>query len=146
MRVSGFHCLHDLLDVRQAENLKILGAQMCCPGVKNLNCLSPFICLVPCVDNDRLCQLLQQSMQDLRQTKTIFSETLRSANEATVEEEVGCEIIRKIITSGDSNASLLMMVKCLDDPPSTMYEARVKGAPTKPSTVEAVPTCVRQVN
>lgn len=33
-----------------------------------------------------------------------------------------------------------MFEKCFDEPPSTTYDARVKGAPTKPSTAALLST------
>ena len=42
--------------------------------------------------------------------------------------------LNKLVTLGWEKANLFILVKCFDEPPSTTYEARVKGAPTKPST------------
>lgn len=36
------------------------------------------------------------------------------------------------ITLGSEKANPFILVKCFDEPPSTTYAARVKGAPTKP--------------
>lgn len=43
-------------------------------------------------------------------------------------------------TLGWENANLFIFEKCLDEPPSTTYDARVKGAPTKPSTAALLST------
>lgn len=56
-----------------------------------------------------------------------------------------CKSIRKrrlvdLVTLGCEKASLLIFVKFFDEPPSTAYEASVKGAPTKPRTAASLLT------
>ena len=44
------------------------------------------------------------------------------------------------ITLGCEKANLFIFVKCFDEPPSTTYDARVNGAPTKPRTAALLST------
>jgi hypothetical protein len=44
------------------------------------------------------------------------------------------------LTLGCEKANLFIFVKCFDEPPSTTYDAKVKGAPTKPRTAALLST------
>ena len=44
------------------------------------------------------------------------------------------------LTFGWEKANLFIFEKCFDEPPSTTYDARVKGAPTKPNTAALLST------
>lgn len=41
---------------------------------------------------------------------------------------------------GSEKASRFILLKCFDEPPSTTYDAKVKGAPTKPRTAASLLT------
>lgn len=47
-------------------------------------------------------------------------------------------------TLGSEKANLFIFEKCFDEPPSTTYDASVKGAPTKPSTAALLSTCRKE--
>lgn len=48
------------------------------------------------------------------------------------------------ITLDSEKANLFIFEKFLDEPPSTTYDARVNGAPTKPRTAAVSFTCNQQ--
>lgn len=150
--MSLFDSVYNLLQVWQTKLFKIYWAKLCGPGVKYLNSLSSIVSLVLYILCHGGCEFLKQCMKDLKEKIELLKvyllhglqckqawESQTSTNMLwywTLEIQEKESWYRR--TLGWEKASRFILLKCFDEPPSTTYDAKVKGAPTKPRTAASL--------